>query len=74
MPAPRRNILLFLHFPFVLEVGPDVCPLSSNYQFYPYHELWSICKYEIMFMPMLELVYLALLWENINNDTLNTSG
>jgi hypothetical protein len=33
----------------------------------------SLCKYVIMFMSMLEYVYLALLWQNINNDTLNTS-
>ena len=61
-------------FPFILEVGPDVCPLSMKYHFYPCHVLWytmQVCNHVYIYA---RLLYLALLWENINNDTLNTSG
>jgi hypothetical protein len=45
----------FIHcFPFILEVNPDVCPLSSKYRFYPCHKLCPSCKYVIMFIPMLD--------------------
>ena len=38
---------------------------------------WTIgllCKYVILFMLMLDSLHHAFLWENINNNTLNTSG
>jgi hypothetical protein len=40
--------------------------------FLPCHELWSTCKYVIFFISRLDSLYLALIWKNINNDTLNT--
>jgi hypothetical protein len=39
---PHLGIYYFiLCFTFILEVSPDVCPLSMKYHFYPYYELWS---------------------------------
>ena len=70
MPASLRNILLFFVFLLSLMLSLDVCPLSMKYCSYPYYELWST-------MQVCNLVHaharLLILWENINNDTLNTS-
>jgi len=63
-----------LYFPFILEVDLDVCPLSLNTIFTPAMNHGLLCTYVILFMSMIDLVHIALLWENINNDTLNTSG
>ena len=69
------GIFFILYFPFIIEVSLDVCPLSMKYHFYPCHELLVyLCKYVILIMLMLDSACLALLWENINNGTLNTSG
>jgi hypothetical protein len=55
MPAPLRNILFILRFRFILEVGPDVCPLSMIYHFYPFVISYGpSCKYLIIFIPMLD--------------------
>jgi hypothetical protein len=62
-----------LCFSFILEVGSDVCPLSLNYHFAPIMNYGPLCKYVILFMLMLDS-YTLLLWENINNNTLNTFG
>ena len=69
----RLGIFFYSLFTFILEVDPDVCPLSLNTIFTPAMNYGLLCTYAIMFMSMINLVHLALLWENINNDTLNTS-
>ena len=46
----------------------------ENTAFTPVLNFGSLCKYVILFMSMLESLHHAFLWENINNDTLNTSG
>jgi hypothetical protein len=33
------TIFFILGFPFILEIGPDACPLSLKYRFYPYYKL-----------------------------------
>jgi hypothetical protein len=43
-----------LCFPFILEVGSNVCPLSLKYRFYPCHDYGPLCKYVILFMLMLD--------------------
>ena len=59
-------------FSFFLEIGLDVCPLSIKYRFYPYHVLWTTMQVCNLVHAHARLLYLALLQENINNDTLNT--
>ena len=66
------EIFFYSLFSFILEVGSDVCPLSLKYCFYPCHELWSTMQVCNLVHAHARLLYLALLWENINNDTLNT--
>ena len=72
MSAPLRNILLF--FVFLLSLR-----LAQMCVHYPWYTIFTLvmnygplCKYAIMFMSMLEYIYLALLLENINNNTLDT--
>ena len=73
MPAPLRNILLFFVFLLSLRLAQMCVHYPWNTVFTPVMHHGPLCKYVIMFMSMLEYEYLALLWENINNDTLNTS-
>jgi hypothetical protein len=40
----------------------------------PIINLGSLFKHVILFMSILESLHHAFLWENINNDALNTSG
>ena len=72
----RLHVGIFFYslFSFYLEVGLDVCPLSMKYHFYPCHALWFTMQVCNHVYAHARLLYLALLWENINNDTLNTFG
>ena len=49
-----------LCFPFILEVGPDVCPLS-NIPFLPLSALWSTMQVCNLVHGHARLLYLALL-------------
>ena len=64
----------FFVFSFILEVGPDVCPLSLKYHFTPVIDYWFSLQACNLVHINARLLYLVLFWENINNDTLNTSG
>ena len=74
MLAPLRNILLFFVFLLSLRLAQMSVHYPLNTMFTPVMNYGLLCKYVILFMPMLDTLYLALLWENINNDTMNTSG
>ena len=74
MPDPLRIILLF--FVFLLSLGlAQVCVHYSEYTiFTPIMNYWFTMQVCNLVHIHARLLYLAILWENINNDTLNTFG
>ena len=74
MLAPLKNILLFFVFLLSLRLAQMCVHYPENIIFTPIMNYGPLCKYVILFMLMLDSGCLALLWESINNDTLNTSG
>ena len=72
MPAPCRNFLLFFVFLLSLRLAQMCVHYPEITIFTPIMNYGPLCKYAILFMLMLDSLHLALLWENINNDALNT--
>jgi hypothetical protein len=73
MTAPLGNILLFFVFLLSLRLA-QMCVHYPEYTiFTPVRNFGSVCKYVVLFISMLDSLHIAFLWENINNDTLNTS-
>ena len=74
MSAPLRNILLFFVSLLTLRLA-QVCVHYSKYTIFTlvmnYWFTMQVCN---LVHIHAFLLYLALIWENINNDTLNTSG
>ena len=74
MPAPLRIILLFFVFLLYLRLA-QVCVHYPKYSvFTPVVNYWFTMQVCNLVHIHARLLYLALLWENINNDILNTSG
>ena len=73
MPAPLRNILLFFVFPLSLRMAQMCVHYPENTIFSPIIDYWFAMQVCNLIHIHARLLYLALIWENINNDTLNTS-
>ena len=69
-----RNILLFFIFLLSLRLAQMCVHYPCYTIFYPCHALRSTMQVCNLVHAHARILYLALLWENINNDTLNTSG
>jgi hypothetical protein len=62
-----------LYFPFILEVGPNVChTILKPIMAYPCIEYWSGIQLCYPIHIYARLLPPCFLWKNINNDTLNT--
>ena len=73
MLAPLRNILLFFVFLLSLRLA-QVCVHYLEYTIFTHvTNYWFIMQVCNLVHIHARLLYLALLRENINNDTLNTS-
>ena len=73
-----RTSLLYLGIFFVsllsLRLAQVCVHYPQNTMFTPIINFGSLWKHVILFISMLDSLHHTFLWENINNDTLNTFG